>query len=150
MKYIFEVNICTDGDFGFEFVPRGMEFDGYYTYTFEKSYKDRDAAIKDITNICTFLKEQIHTSRKYVKEDWNRCVDDFVKHLYTSSESAHERVEEYMSGNYDGTEFIFRTEAQRLKVDFCVTDEEHEMIKNNGNGVTREMVKEAVLALFRK
>lgn len=150
MKYIFEVNVYTDGDFGFQFVPRGMEFDGGYEYTLEKSYDDRDVAIKDITNICVFLKEQMETSRKYVREDWNRCIDDFVKRLYASNKSEHERVEEYMSGNYDGTEFIFRAEAQRLKCDFCVTDEEYEMIKSNRSGVTIGMVKEAVLALFKK
>ena len=150
MKYIFEVNVYTDGDFGFQFVPRGMEFDGDCEYTLEKSYDDRDRAIQDITNICAFLKEQMNTDRDYVKESWNKCVDDFVLRLYQSNKSAYERVEEHMYGNYDGTEFIFRAEAEYFNCGFRVSDEELVMIKESNKLVTSGMVKEAVLALFKK
>ena len=149
MRYIFEVNVYTDGDFGFQFVPRGMEFDGDCGYTLEKSYEDRDRAIKDITNICAFLKEQMDTDRDWVKEMFDRCVDDFVKRLYQSNKSEYKRVEEYMSGNYDGTKFIFRAEAQYIPCSFHVTDEEYAMMKASDKLVTNGMIKEAVLALFR-
>lgn len=148
MKYIFKINIYTDGDFSLPFVPCGMKYDGDYEYTFEKYYKDRNKAIEDVVNICSFLKERICTSKNYIKEIWNTHIDNFVKHLKESNESVYERVEEYMSGNYEGTEFIFRAEAQRLNYSFAVTDEEFEMIHKNDSCVTNSMVKEAVLALF--
>ena len=75
MRYILKINICTDGDFGFRFVPRGMKFDE--DYTLKKEYNDKDTAIKDIVNICEFLKEQIHTNKDYVREAFNECVDGF-------------------------------------------------------------------------
>lgn len=150
MKYIFEININTDGDFYLPFVPCGMKYDGCERYTFEKSYRDRNVAIENIVNICAFLKEEMDTRRDYVKESWDIHIDSFVKRLKTSSESVYERVEEYMSGNYEGTEFIFRVEAQKFNCSFNVTDEEFEMIHNNDNRVTIGMVKEAVLALFKQ
>ena len=148
MNYVFEIKIYTDGDFGFQFVPRGMKYDGGYEYTFEKAYSDRDKAIEDVVDICSFLKSYMHTSRDYVKEDWSMLIDNFVKHLRESSESVYERIEEYMSGNYEGTEFVFRAEAQRVNCSFSVTDEEFEMIRNNYIHVTHSMIKEAVLALY--
>lgn len=150
MKYIFEVNINTDGDFYLPFVPCGMKYDGYENYTFTKIYNNRNVAIKDALNICAFLKEQMNTNRKYLKENWNNCINRFVDCLATSNESVSERVEEYMSGNYDGTEFIFRVEAQHFNCEFGVTDEEYEMITKNGSFVTKRMIKEAVLDLFRE
>ena len=60
MEYIFEVDILTDGDFCFPYVPCGMDY--YPTngaYSLKKSYDDKVSAIKDITNICAFLKEQM-------------------------------------------------------------------------------------------
>lgn len=150
MKYVFNINIYTDEDFGFQFVPREMRYDEFGTYALEKSYNNRDKAIEDITTICVFLKENIHTSREYVKEDWNECIDGFIKRLQESSESAYERVESRMGGNYDGTEFVFRAEAAHFNCGFYLTDEEVKMIAKNDNHVTNSMVKEAVLALFKK
>ena len=150
MKYIFEVNICTDGDFSFPFVPCGMEHCMYENYSFKKSYEDRDKAIEDIVNICSFLKEQMHTSRDYVREDWNECIDNFIKRLCASKKTVYEYVEECIGGNYDGTEFIFRVVPHSYKFEFRVTDEEYEMLRKNAYGVTIGMVKEAVMALFRE
>ena len=150
MKYVFDISIYTDDDFGFQFVPCGMRYDQFYKYTLEKSYNNRDEAIEDITKICVFLKENIHTSRDYVKEGWDKYIDGFIKRLQESSESAHERVSSRMSGNYDGTEFDFRAEAETVNCSFYVTDEEFKMIAKNDNNVTNSMVKEAVLALFKK
>lgn len=150
MKYAFKIGVYTDGDFYLKFVPCGMNYDGSYRYTFDKSYTNRDMAIEDISSICSFLKEQMSTSRDYVKESWNKCIDDFVKKLKESNEAEHITVEEYMTGNYDGTEFVFRAEPQYINCGFYVTDEEYEMIKNSSNGVTNDTIKKAVLNLFKK
>lgn len=150
MKYIFEVNVYTDGDFGFQFVPRGMEFDEDCEYRLKKSYDDKDRAIQDITNICAFLKEQMNTDRDWVKEMFNECIDEFVNKIYKHDANTDTYIAEYMSGNYDGTEFIFRAEAQYINCGFHVTDEEYSMMKASDKLVTNGMVKEAVLALFRQ
>lgn len=150
MKYIFEVNIFTDNDFGFQFVPCGMWYDGDCEYTFEKSYDNIDKAIKDITNICTFLKEQIHTSRDYVLEDWHEHVDRFVRRLNAMDKTDPRRIEVHMGGNYDGTELIFKAESQRFNCMFNVTDEEYDMIQKNVNHVTCGDVKKVVMDLFKQ
>ena len=148
MKYVFEIKIYTDGDFGFPYVPKGMTFDGDYGYELRKEYKDRERAIKDILTICGFLKEQINTRRNYVKEYWSECVTNFVKRLEESN-NIHEYITECMSGNYDGTEISFYTEDDYVEFGFYVSDEEMELIKNNHEKVTNEMIKKAVLDLFR-
>jgi hypothetical protein len=150
MNYIFEINLYTDGDYSLPFVPCGMKYDGDYEYTFRKSYTDRDVAIKNIFSICSFLKENIHTSRDYIKKDWDNHIDHFITKLKTSNPSAPERVEEYMGGNYEGTEWVFKTEAQKIDCSFFVTDEEFEMIKKNDNHISRKDIKEAILSMFRK
>ena len=150
MKYIFEINVCTDGDFCLPFIPRGMKYDENGDYAFKKAYNNREQAIEDIIDICGFLKGYMYTSRDYVKELWNDCINNFIKRIEASDGSVDERIEEYIGGNYEGTEFIFYAEPQRLRCDFAVTDEEHKMIKNNDNEVTSDMIKDVVLALFRK
>lgn len=149
MKYTFEINVYTDGDFYLQFVPCGMSYDGSYRYTFAKSYKNRDMAIEEISSICSFLKEQMKTSRDYVKENWNKCIDNFVKNLKESNEAEFRTVTECMSGNHDGTEFIFCAEPQYINCGFYVTDEEYEIIKENSNGVTTDTIKKAVIELFK-
>lgn len=149
MKYTFKINVYTDGDFYLQFVPCGMSYDSSYRYTFTKSYQNRDMAIEEINNICSVLKDQIKTSKYHVREDWNKCIDNFVKNLKESNETEFKTVTTYMSGNYDGTEFVFYAEPQYINCGFYVTDEEYEMIKENRNGVTTDMIKKAVLKLFK-
>lgn len=150
MKYIFEINVYTDGDFSLPFVPRGMRYDENYSYSFQESYNDREIAIKSILRICEFLKENMYTSREYVKESWNRCIDNFIEGIKNSdSTSLYERVSEEISGNYDGTEFIFEAQEQYINCGFCVNDEEYALIKQNKINVTNEMIKETVMALFK-
>lgn len=150
MEYLFKVNIKTDGDFHFPFVPCGMKDYGDDSYTLAKSYADRTKAIQDIDNICAFLKEQMYTNRNYIREYWESTVDDFVKRLHASKATEYEYVASYMNGNYDGTELIFQAIPHVFKCNFSVTDEEWALLMNNGNDVTMGMVKDAVLALFKE
>lgn len=150
MQYIFQINVCTDGDFCLPFIPRKMKYDEYGDYSLYESYNDRDRAIEDVLSICAFLKENIYTNRDYVKKLWEGCINNFVERLKASDASAEEEITEYISGNYDGTEFIFYVKPQHMKCEFAVTDEEYEMIKQNKNHVTYSVIKETVLDLFKK
>lgn len=150
MKYIFEINIFTDGDFGFPFVPAGMEYDGEYNYSFRKEYINRNIAIESAIEICTFLKEQISTHRETVKESWECHTDEFIRNLKESTESAGERVRSYMGGNYDGTEWIFRAEPRTFNFSIDLTDEELELIQDvrQRNRIGYEDIKKAILELY--
>lgn len=148
MKYVFEIEVRTDGDFSLEFVPVGMSHDDE-SYSFRREYNDRKIAIEDINSICSFLKSHMHTHRDYVREMWNDTIDRFIKALKESVESGHEYVSSYMSGNYDGTEFIFYTEYQYAKFKFRVTDEELKMIKGKRK-LTEEEIKNAILSLYKE
>lgn len=151
MQYIFEVDILTDGDFWFPYVPCGMD---YYptngTYSLKKDYDNKESAIKDITDICAFLKEQINANRDWVKEMFNERIDSFVTQLYEANSTTDTYVHEYMSGNYDGTEFTFRAQPNIYNIRLRLTDEEYDLIRKNTNIVTTEQVKNAVLDLLRK
>lgn len=149
MDYMFRVNLSTDGDFSLPYTPCGMEYDDYESYELEKTYSDRTQAINDITDICAFMKEQLRTSRDYVKEDFNKMIDDFVLKLYSSEDTANTYIRECMYGNYDGTEIVFQVEPHRYNLGLRLTDEEWELIKHNEKLITFEQVKEAVLALFK-
>ena len=149
MEYIFEVNIVTDGDFSFPYTPRDMDFDNYERYSLDKSYNNMVSAISDITDICTFLKEQLRTSRDYVRKDFNKMIDDFVRRVYEAKDDTNTYVIEQLSGNYDGTELVFRIQPRKYSINLRLTDEDYELIHKNEKLVTIEQVKEAVLALFR-
>ena len=148
MKYVFEIKIYTDGDFGFPYVPKGMTFDGDYRYELRKEYKDRERAMEDIEDICGFLLYGIKTNRDYVKKHWHDCLMNFADRLEASND-VHECIVECMSGNYDGTEISFYTEDDYVEFGFYVSDEEKELIVDNKKYVTNEMIKEVVLDLFK-
>jgi hypothetical protein len=151
MEYIFKIDISTDGDFSFPYVPRGMD---YYptngTYSLEKSYDDQEVAIQDIVSICTFLKEQMYTSRNWVRDYFNTCIDSFMRHVHENDYNTNHYISEYMSGNYDGTEFVFCVQPHRYNFSLNLTDEEAELIRKNGKLVSIGQVKDAVLGLFKQ
>ena len=150
MEYIFDINISTDGDFSFPYVPCDMK---YYptsgTYSLNKIYDDKVSAIKDITDICAFLKEQMQTDRDWVKEMFNERIDNFVLRIYEANIDIGTYISEYMSGNYDKTEFAFYVQSNRYNFTLNLTDEEFELIRKNGKNITIWQVKDAVLALFK-
>lgn len=149
MKYIFKIDIYTDGDFNFPYVPRGMIFDDCYRYEFKKSYDNKKDAIKDILEICSFLRKNVHSYKEYKKESIYKCIDSFVEKIKDVEEDFdHGAIREYMYGNYDGTEFLLYTEDDYITCGFYASDEEIELFKNH-EGITNEMVKKAVLDLFR-
>ena len=148
MKYIFTINIQTDGDFGFQFVPRGMEQENCDWFKFERIYIDRADAIEDVEEVCRFLRENIHTSRDSMVETWHTCIDNFLNSLRNSEASINEYVEENIYGNYDGTEFLFRAAPNVVNFKFDVTDEEYARILDHRINVKQEKVKAAILALY--
>lgn len=149
MKYVLEISINTDGDFTFPFVPRGMEYYSDCSYNFSKTYNDINKAKEDVKTICTFLRGNMGTDRDYVREQFYGCVDEFISKVDSyGGSSKNEVVASYMSGNYDGTVFEFYSEEQWVDCGFHVSEEEYQMIKGSKN-VTQEIIKEAVLNLFR-
>ena len=148
MKYIFTINIQTDGDFGFQFVPRGMTQESCDWFKFERTYTDRAKAIEDVEEVCRFLRENIRTNRDSMVETWHTCIDNFLTSLRNSEASNDEYVEENIYGNYDGTEFLFRAAPNVVNFKFDVTDEEYARILDHRINVMREQIKAAVLALY--
>ena len=148
MKYIFTINIQTDGDFGFQFVPMGMTQESCDWFSFERTYTDRAKAIEDVEDVCRFLRENIRTNRDSMVETWHTCIDNFLNSLRNSEASIDEYVEENIYGNYDGTEFLFRAAPNVVNLKFDVTDEEYARILDHRINVKQEKVKAAILALY--
>lgn len=150
MKYIFEIHISTDGDFCFPFIPCDMNHvSGSNEYSFQKVYNDKDASIEDVSKICTFLKEQMHTSRGYVREMFDECIDSFMQRVCKADNTINVDIRECMSGNYDGTEFCFCVQPNCYNFSLRLTDEEYELIRKHKGLVSLGQIKTAVLALFK-
>lgn len=157
MKYILKLDFVTDGDFGFEFVPRGMEYDGYEGYYLEKEYTIYDDAVKDIKKICESLKNNI-TGKDYVVENVKTHLDTFINSI---DKNTDERISDifakdklfhvstYMYGNYEGTEFTFRAAPKKVNFDFYLTEEEEKLFNKNAWNVSCGDVKRAVMELFK-
>ena len=151
MEYKLEIDICTDGDFGFQFIPRDMTYDGE-DYHMEKEYTDKQRAFEDALEICQYLHDNVR-GRDYTIEDFKQHMVTFMEHIkMVQNEPSDEfYVSETMSGNYDGTEFQFCGQPKYVNCGFRVTDEEWEIIKQGITaGVTNQMIKEAVINLCKK
>ena len=61
----------------------------------------------------------------------------------------YEFVSSCMSGNYERTEFRFFTESLYYSCNFNITNEEAKMIKDSKAHVTKDMIKNAILDLYR-
>lgn len=146
MKYVFKINIYTDGNFGFSFIPRGMNWNDDESYDFKMVYHNRDEAIQDAITICEFLTKYMYTYSPDVKTNWNICVNKFIVQL---KENDKNYIYSDMRGNYPNTEFILYEEPEHFKCEFFITDEEHEMFLRNHNKVTLDMIREAVFNLYR-
>lgn len=149
MKYRLEISINTEGDFYFPYVPCGMTCDEE-NYRFQKEYRDRETAIQATRDICQFLKKHLMTSKDYVKKEMEKFISTFEARLEGSEESDDECVSDYLSGNYDWTEFCFKALPRCCKVSFKVTDEEAYQIQNSLGRLKEEDIKKAVLDLCEK
>lgn len=56
MRYIFEMDLHPDGDFGLPFlVPCGLIWnDDEGKYFFKEEYSNRKAAVKEVNEICSY------------------------------------------------------------------------------------------------
>lgn len=152
MRYKFEIYLQTDGDFKYSFVPSGMHYNGVY-YSLVKEYGDRKAAVDDINEVCSFLKENI-SGQDYVVRKVQSMFGSFLYKLNSNTSDKNLSVEnEYISkeisGNYDGTEVTCRAEPQYL-FDLPWTDEEMPIIYDCQNKPTQKEVKEAILNLYQR
>ena len=156
MKYKLKINLYTDGDFGFDYVPTGtVRYECGPEYIYEYEYDDRKSAIENTKRICNFFRENIRTndSKIYVKYNIRECIDTFLERIMEfegSDKNIHVNIHEYVHGNYDGTEFSFESTDDYISCGFYVSDEEQEIITKNIHLVSNDMIKEAVLNVFRE
>lgn len=152
MRYILELDISTDGDFGFDYVPVGMECDSWKNcYSLTKEYNDEGLATRDIVNICAFLKENIQCDRDWVKEMFCQRMDNFIHQIYAADfTNTDTYIYESMSGNYDGTSFVFRVAPCEFTFSLNLTDEEFKLVRKKTGLVTREQIKDVVMALYKE
>lgn len=151
MHYKFEIYLQTDGDFKYSFVPSGMCYDGI-NYSLVKEYGDRRSAVDDINEICSFLKENI-SGQDYVIKKVQLMFGGFLHKLNSKTSdkdlsAENEYIGRQISGNYDGTEVVFRAEPQRF-LDLPWTDEEMKIIYASRKPTQKE-IKEAILSLYQR
>lgn len=155
MRYILEMDLYPDGDFGFPFlVPCGLIWnDKEGKYSFKKEYSNRKTAVKEINEICSYLKDKVH-GEDYVVDGVRLMFEEFLNELNsnTSNENLsieNEYVHEEMSGNQYGTEITFYSEP-KYYYDLPWTDEELDIIINSKNSPTQKDLKQAILNLYKE
>lgn len=155
MRYIFEMDLHTDGDFGFPFlVPCGLIWnDDEGKYSFKKIYSNRKTAVKEVNEICSYLKDNVH-GIDYVVDGVRLMFEKFLNELNsnTSNENLsieNEYVYEEMSGNQDGTVITFHSEPEYY-YDLPWTDEELDIIFKSNKFPTQKDLKQAILNLYKE
>lgn len=154
MNYVIEINIQTDGDFSFKYVPAGMTYDGCFRYKYIKTFNDLKKAVSHAVEISNFLTEHLYTTSNYVKNYWHRAIEAYLNQIQKINDTdSNKYIIEEISGNYEGTEFTFQVKPIIAKFDFTATDEEWALINkvnNSKNPLVRLDIKEAILNLYRK
>ena len=155
MRYIFEMDLYPDGDFGFPFlVPCGLIWnDDEGKYTFKKVYLNRKTAVEEINEICSYLKDNVH-GWDYVIDGVRLMFEKFLNELNsnTSNEDLsieNEYVHKEMSGNQDGTEITFSSEPEYY-CDLPWSDEEMNIILHSKIKPTQTDLKQAILNLYKE
>lgn len=153
MRYIFEMNLHPDGDFGFPFlVPCGLIWnDDEGKYSFKKGYSSRKTAVKEVNEICSYLKDNVH-GINYVVDRVRLMFEEFLKELNSNTSNKNPSIEneyvyEEMSGNQ--TEITFYSEPEYY-YDLPWTDEELDIIINSKNSHTQKDLKQAILNLYKE
>lgn len=149
MKYIFEFDFNTDGDYGFDFVPVGMERN-FEDYSFRRVYDNKEEAVAGVISICQFLSAGIicvDSKREYFEEAINNFIDE-IRHIKADEQEFN--IVEYMYGNYDGTEFRFYAEPNIVNFRVKLTDEEIEFLNDNASKLSPDKIKQAIFNLIKE
>lgn len=153
MRYIFEMDLHTDGDFGFPFlIPCGLIWNNEKEkYSFKKEYSNRKTAVKEVNEICTYLKDNVH-GINYVVDRVRLMFEEFLKELNSNTSNENPSIEneyvyEEMSGNQ--TEITFYSEPEYY-YDLPWTDEELDIIINSKKSPTQKDLKQAILNLYKE
>lgn len=153
MRYIFEMDLHPDGDFGFPFlISCGLIWNNEKEkYSFKKEYSNRKTAVKEVNEICTYLKDNVH-GINYVVDRVRLMFEEFLKELNSNTSNENPSIEneyvyEEMSGNQ--TEITFYSEPEYY-YDLPWTDEELDIIINSKNSPTQKDLKQAILNLYKE
>lgn len=155
MRYIFEMDLHTDGDFDFSFLipfPCGLIWNNEKEkYSFKKEYSNRKTAVKEVNEICSYLKDNVH-GINYVVDRVRLMFEEFLKELNSNTSNENPSIEneyvyEEMSGNQ--TEITFYSEPEYY-YDLPWTDEELDIISNSKNSPTQKDLKQAILNLYKE
>lgn len=139
MRYKFDLCFYTDGDFGLDFIPKGMRYDDY-SYDYSEEFDDLDTAVKKIDHILTKIKSELH-GRDYVVEHVLHMISEFRNKLLLEHSTD---IYVSMSGNQEGTEISFYQIINCFNVKFECSDVESETLKNGLKSYTNETVSNAV------
>lgn len=143
MKYKFELCFYTDGDFGLDFIPKGMRYGGEM-YNYSEEFNDLDMAVEKIDYILTKIELELH-GRDYVVDRVLGMISEFRDKLLNHSTDIYV----FMSGNQEGTEISFYQIPNTYRVKFECNDDEAEMLKNDLKPYSDETISNAVkLALL--
>ncbi len=128
MRYVFDLYFYTDGDFGLDFIPKGMKY-GYERYDYSEEFSDLDIAVEKIDHILTKIESELH-GKDYVVDDVLGMISEFRDRLILNHSTD---IFVSIGGNQEGTEMRFYTIPNTYKVKFECSDAESEMLKNASN-----------------
>jgi len=143
MQYTFKLEIYTDSDFSFPYIPIGMKY-GIECYSLEKDFKNKEAAVKYIKDISEFLKTHI-TGDKYAIESFKSMLERFCKNLEDKPNNHFHSCVDYMGGNYEGTSISLEQTLNKVYItELFLTDEEYDLYKS-AKYLSLGDIKDAVL-----
>lgn len=135
MDYILEIKLYTDGDFGFPYIPRDMNYSGY-DYSLKKKYRNKEEAIHDTLDILNFLERNVQFGN-WDGDLFYECLSEFREKLANSVE--HDDINIFCARYGNQEIFInFYSKPKMVKVEIAVSAEEYEKIQN----VRRKMQSE--------
>lgn len=129
--FVVEFKIKTDGNFGFEYIPRNMSYDGDKFYHLFKEFDDKQDAIQYAVKTADFLFSHINGNKfavEYIKESLKIFEEEALANRIVNLSSI---ARQCCYGNYEGTEFMIYQKLNKYYFDTPLNDEQSMLVNKN-------------------
>ena len=129
--FVVEFKIETDGDFGFEYIPCNMSYDGDEFYHLIKEFNDKQEAIQYAVKTADFLFSHINGNKETIETIKDTLLLFEQEALANRNVNVAYIAKKNCYGNYDGTEFSVYQNLNRYAFDVPLDDEQYLLVKKN-------------------
>ena len=129
--FVVEFKIKTDGNFGFEYIPRNMSYDGDEFYHLFKEFDDKQDAIQYAVKTADFLFSHIggdEIAIEYIRGTLRKFEEEALANRNVSVANI---ANQCCFGTYEDTEFMIYQKLNKYYFDTPLNEEQSMLVNKN-------------------